>query len=209
MHKVYENNDLMMYFRKRYCHCCGKELQRKRYERIVQRGDPDHRAYCTVGRSYKPYGDILVIGKEYRCPACDKSFSCDEQGAVIEAQKYYRRKVVTDEEIRDTCKNGLVIAEQTIRRLRWTLFVPVLGCLICMFHIFNGKLSALTERNDGTKLLLASILVFTGVALVIRLILPLLGNIDFIHDYRTVIMLITSLLSFNIPTLWYINKNFT
>ena len=73
MHKVYENDDLMMYFKKRYCHCCGKVLQRKRTERVVRKGDPDHRAYCTIGRSYKPYGDILVIGKEYFCSSCNKS----------------------------------------------------------------------------------------------------------------------------------------
>ena len=46
MHKVYENDDLMMYFKKRYCHCCGKVLQRKRTERVVRKGDPDHKAYC-------------------------------------------------------------------------------------------------------------------------------------------------------------------
>ena len=86
MHKVYENDDLMMYFKKRYCHCCGKVLQIKRCERVVKKGDPDHAQYCHIGTTYKPHGDILVIGKEYYCTSCNKNFSCDEQGRVIDAQ---------------------------------------------------------------------------------------------------------------------------
>lgn len=42
MHKIYENDDLMMYFKKRYCPCCGKVLQIEKKERIVKKGDPDH-----------------------------------------------------------------------------------------------------------------------------------------------------------------------
>ena len=99
MHKVYENDYLMMYFIKRYCHCCGNVLKRKRIERIVRRGDPDHSSYCNVGTKYRPYDDILVIGKEYYCPSCDKSFSCDEQSEIIDAQKYYGRRIVSKAEI--------------------------------------------------------------------------------------------------------------
>ncbi len=99
MHRIYENNDVMMYFKKRYCHCCGKVLSRKRTEKIVRKGDPDYRLYYNIGHSFKPYGDILVIGKEYFCSLCNKSFSCDEQREIIKAQKYYHRHVVTKEEI--------------------------------------------------------------------------------------------------------------
>ena len=99
MHKVYENDDVMMYFKKRYCHCCGKVLQTRKTERVVKKGDPKHSKYCYIGTKYKPHGDILVVGKEYYCPSCGKSFSCEEQEAVIIAQQFYKRKIVAPEEI--------------------------------------------------------------------------------------------------------------
>lgn len=41
MHKIYENNDLAMYFKKRYCHCCGKKLQRKKQKELSVRMIPN------------------------------------------------------------------------------------------------------------------------------------------------------------------------
>lgn len=207
MHKIFENDDLMMYFKKRYCHCCGKALQRKRTERVVQRGDPDHIIYCTVGRTYKPYGDILVIGKEYYCPACDKSFSCDEQAKVIKAQKYHKRNIVTDEEIKTAKSNSISASKQNALNLRWFLLIPILGGLISMFAIFNGTLSEATKSRDGSKILLSSVLTFVGVALIAKLILSMF-NSDFTSAYNTILMLIPSALSFNVPVLFYINNTF-
>ena len=208
MHKVYENDDLMMYVRKRFCCCCGSALERKRTERIVRKGDPNHLSYCMVGTSYKPHGDILVIGKEYYCPGCQCSFSCDKQGQVMEAQKHYQRKIVSEEEITSVQKDQMRLAISQLLRCRWLLLLPVLGSLICSFMIFNGRLSSLTGKKDGVKLLMANTLVFLGVALVIKIILGLFGNVEFIRTYQSTIMLIPSLLSFNIPTLWYINHTF-
>lgn len=207
MHKVYENNDLMMYFKKRYCHCCGKVLQRKKTERIVRKGDPDHRAYCTIGRSYKPYGDILVIGKEYFCSSCNKSFSCDEQGKVIEAQKHYKRHIVTDEEIANVNNQKLIIVNYSILKMRWLLLFPVIGGIICTFKIFNGCLREKTNNKDLHKLILSALLVFIGVAIVIKLVLSTVNN-EMLNKYQTLFMLIPSLLSFNMPILWYINHTF-
>ena len=208
MHKVYENDDLMMYFKKRYCHCCGEVLQRKKTERIVRKGEPDHRFYCSIGTFYKLYGDILVIGKEYYCPLCNKSFSCDEQGKVRDAQKYYQRKVVTNEEINIAHNNEILIEKQNILKLRWFLLIPVLGILICTISIFNRYLSEKTKSKDLSKLLLSSIFIFIGVALVVKLVISMFNNIDFINDYKTMLMLIPALLSSNIPVLWYINHKF-
>ena len=207
MHKVYENDDLMMYFKKRYCHCCGKVLQRKKTERVVRKGDPDHRAYCTIGRSYKPYGDILVIGKEYFCSSCNKSFSCDEQGKVIEAQKHYKRHIVTDEEIANVKNQKLIIVNDRILKMRWLLLFPVIGGIICTFKIFNGCLREKTNNKDLHKLILSALLVFIGVAIVIKLVLSTVNN-EMLNKYQTLFMLIPSLLSFNMPILWYINHTF-
>lgn len=207
MHKVYENDDLMMYFKKRYCHCCGEVLHKKRTERIVRKGDPDHRAYCTIGRSYKPYGDILVIGKEYFCSSCNKSFSCDEQGKVIEAQKHYKRHIVTDEEIDNVKNQKLIIVNDRILKMRWLLLFPVIGGIICTFKIFNGCLREKTNNKDLHKLILSALLVFIGVAIVIKLVLSTVNN-EMLNKYQTLFMLIPSLLSFNMPILWYINHTF-
>ena len=147
----------------------------------------------------------MVIGKEYYCPSCDKVFSCDEQGKVIEAQKYYQKKIVTDEEISQTYKREMSVSLKTILKLRWTLLIPIIGSLICKFYIFNGKLSEKTKSKDGNKLLLSSILVFTGVALAVKIGITMFNNVDFINNYKTIFMLVPSLLSYNIPTLWYIN----
>ena len=207
MHKVYENDDLMMHFKKRYCHCCGEVLHKKRTERIVRKGDQDHRAYCTIGRSYKPYGDILVIGKEYFCSSCNKSFSCDEQGKVIEAQKHYKRHIVTDEEIANVKNQKLIIVNDRILKMRWLLLFPVIGGIICTFKIFNGCLREKTNNKDLHKLILSALLVFIGIAIVIKLVLSTVNN-EILNKYQTLFMLIPSLLSFNMPILWYINHTF-
>lgn len=208
MHKVYENDDLMMYFHKRHCSCCGGVLERKRTERIVKKGDPDHLSYCTVGTSYKPYGDILVIGKEYYCPVCQRTFSCDKQGQVMEAQEHYHRKIVSEEEIFLVQKDQMRLAIHQLLWCRWLLLLPVIGSLICSFMIFNGRLSQLTDKKDGAKLLIANLLVFLGIALVIKVVLGFFGDVEFVRTYQSTIMLVPALLSFNIPTLWYINHIF-
>ena len=138
MHKVYENDDLMMYVRKRFCCGCGGALERKRTERIIRKGDPDHLSYCMVGTSYKPHGDILVISKEYYCPVCQRPFSCDKQREVMEAQKHYQRKIVSEEEITSVQKDQMKLAIYQLLRCRWLLMFPVFGSLICMFSIHDG-----------------------------------------------------------------------
>ena len=207
MHKVYENDDLLMYFKKRYCHCCGKALQRKTTERIVHKGDPEHREYCTIGRGYKLHGDILIIGQEYFCPYCNKSFSCEEQGEVIEAQKHYQRHIVSKEEICNVKNSNMEIANNIILKMRWLLLIPVIGVIICTFKIFNGCLQEKTNNGDLHKLTMSSLLVFIGVAIAIKLVLSVVNN-DFLTEHQTLFMLIPSLLSSNMPTLWYINHMF-
>ena len=195
----------MMFLKKRYCRCCGKVLSRKRTERIVRKGDTEHKEYCSIGTHYKPHGDILSIGKEYFCSTCNKLFSCDEQSKVISAQKHYKRKIVTEDEIKNIENEELRSAVQNVTKLRWALLIPFVGSLICMFYIFNDKLQERTTSHDLHKLWVSSILTFIGVALAIRCILEPFNNVDFINKYQTILMLMSSLLSFNIPTLCYIN----
>ena len=205
MHKVYENDDVMMHFKKRYCHCCGKVLQTRKTERIVRKGDPEHSNYCHIGTKYRPHGDIMVIGREYYCPSCDKVFSCDEQGDVIVAQRYYNRKIVAPEEIENAKSKKIQKACKQIGKMRWLLFIPVLGGLICQFKIFNGCLNVYTKEKDIHKLTLSAILVFIGVALAIKIGL-FFANVELLKSYETILMLIPSLFFSNIPILWYINR---
>lgn len=206
MHKVYENDDLMMYLKKRYCHCCGKVLSRKRTERIVYKNDPEHRKYCSIGTKYKPHGDILVIGKEYYCAICNRTFSCKEQSEVINAQKYYGRLIISKDEICNVKNNNMITENKAILKMRWLLLIPILGGLICTFKIFNGRLREKTNNKDLHKLILSAVLVFIGVALAIKLVFSI-TKIELLDKYQTLLMLIPSLLSFNIPILWYINHS--
>ena len=206
LQKAYENNDLMMYLKKRYCHCCGGVLKHKKTERIVKKGDSD---YIEYRRSLSfPKSDILVIGKEYYCSSCDKTFSCAKQGEVIEAQKYYQRKIVTDEEIRQTYKNQMLIAQQNILKLRWTLLIPGVGSAICIPYIISGKLSAKVDDKDMYKMFYLPFLTFLAVGLIAKFVLSMFNDVDLINNYRGLFILIPSLLAANIPTLWYINRIF-
>ncbi len=207
MHKIYENNDVMMYFKKRYCRCCGEILQRKRTERVVRKGDPDHIKYCNIGRSFRPHDDLLVVGKEYYCPSCDRSFSCEVQGDVIKAQKYYQKKIVTDENIRNFQKDEILLLKQKLLKLRWLLLLPVLGGLICRFYISNTKLKNGTEKKDMGKILLASALVFIGMFFVMKTFVSPFIDIGSV-DNKNSFLIIVSLFPVNIPTLWYINHTF-
>ncbi|MBO5285423.1 MAG: hypothetical protein J6B16_00845 [Clostridia bacterium] len=208
MHKIYENDDLVMYFKKRYCHCCGNKLQKKTTERVVCTDDPEHRHYCHIGPSYKPHGDILVVAKEYYCPFCNKSFSCDKQSEIINAQKYYKRKIVTNEEISNIKNLKLQTAVDTILKMRWLLIIPFIGGLICAIKITNGFLSEKLEKNDAFLFTILPLIVFTCVAIIMDISI---FKIDLINNYKPLIMLIMVILSsflFNILILLLINKRF-
>ena len=145
--------------------------------------------------------------EKYYCPICNKSFSCDEQGKVIEAQKHYKRHIVTDEEIANVKNQKLIIVNDRILKMRWLLLFPVIGGIICTFKIFNGCLQEKTNNKDLHKLILSALFVFIGVAIVIKLVLSTVNN-EMLNKYQTLFMLIPSLLSFNMPILWYINHTF-
>lgn len=206
MHKIYENNDLMMYFKKRYCHCCGGVLSTKRSERIVREGDSDHDEYCSIGTHYHFYGDILVIGKDYYCPCCDKSFSCDEQGDIIVAQKYYKRNIVTDEEIVNAYNKRAEIKCENILKMRWLLLIPLVGWVICFYKI-NDTYLRKKRGDDAYIAFFSSIFALIGVGLLMKAIIPII-NVEFISKNSYYFSLITSLFASNIVMLCYINRVF-
>ena len=181
----------MVYFKKRYCRYCGNVLQRKRTERIVREGDADHEEYCSIGRSYHFYGDILVIGKEYYCPHCDKHFSCEEQAKVIEAQIQCIRKIVSPEEIEIARQNAVVKAKQNIYKSRWLLLIPFIGGIICILLATAGDRGYL-DTAQANKTFYVPFLVTFLVMLVAKLVFQ-------IDESR--VLYIIGALTFNIPVL--------
>lgn len=101
-----------------------------------------------------------------------------------------------------------LVSTKQINKLRWILLFPIIGGFICMYYIFNSKLSEKTNSKDVSKLLSASTIVLIGVAFIIKIVLSMFKHIEFLDNYKTLIMLIPSLLSFNLPVLWYINHKF-
>ena len=207
MHKVYENNDLMMYFGQRYCHCCGGVLERKRTERVVHLEDPEHFSYCTIGRGYHPHGDILVIGREYWCPFCNKAFSCDEQVSIKRTQKLYRKKIVTKEEIDNSHDQCLENAKKRMLKFRWLMLLPAIGGIICHILICNSILSEISDHKEN-KVFGLSVLALVGAAMVVKAIFSIFGSIELINQYETISTLFLSLFAYNLPVLCYINHRF-
>lgn len=208
MHKVYENNDIMMYFKKRHCHCCGNTLITKKTKRIVKKGDQDHNGYCNIGRAYHPYGDILVIGRDYYCPTCKRIFSCDEQAEIIDAQKYYNRHIVTENEILFVKSNKISKSIIKVNKFKWFLLIPVVGSFICLFYISNGRLNEKMHKHDGYILTFTPLIIVIALALIMKLLFTLIGMHGDSNDYQNIIIIIACLLSFNLTMLWYINHRF-
>ena len=203
MRKAYENNDLMMYVCKRYCCRCGGVLKRKKSERIVKKGDPEHtKEYWTIN------DDILVIGREYYCPSCRRAYSCDTQGKVMEAQKYYQRNIVSEGEIALAEKILLRKEVRQILRCRWLLLLPGLGSLICLFMITSTRLYQLSRNINPNNLIWIWPLVFSCVGMILKIVLGYFEDVEFIRAYQTLIIVVSGLYAVNIPTLWYINRTF-
>lgn len=204
MHKIYENDDLAMYFKKRYCCHCSNVLKRNRTERIVKTTDPDHKYYCSIGVKYHFYGDILIVGKNYFCPKCKKYFSCDEQSKIIDAQRLYKKKIVSNEEIINADKEKLKSNKTKLQKLKYLLLIPVIGGVILQIILINGNYGI--EDKDKTKLFLSSWIVLFGVAIVVKLGLMPFSTYEFIREYGNYLTVGSALLSFNVPVVWFTKK---
>ena len=195
----------MMYFKKRYCRCCGGILKRKRTERVVRRGDSDD--YLCCNRFGGRYDAVLVIGTDYYCPACDKMFYCDEQSNIICAQKHFQRKIVSEKEICFACNKRLDSSVQRIKKHKWLFLIPIIGLLLT-FLFMPEALEKNTNPKDKVYLISSPFIVFICVAGAIKLLLSMYGSIQVLNDHQRLIMLIPALLSSGLPIFWYINHKF-
>lgn len=207
MHKIYENDDIAMYFKKRYCSYCGNRLDRKRTERVVAKDDPDHKTYCSIGVSYKPHKDILVIGRSYYCSICQRTFTCDEQRDVIHAQKALGKKIVSEQEIATVRERRIESLKKRRTWLKWWLLIPVIGGIICLFLLYNND-SQVEFKGISAKVPFLCIILFVAVAALMKLIFYLIllfYQSLFLEQYQNIFAFIVALLSFNLPVYWLIH----
>ena len=98
-----------------------KYFIKTKYSKIIKKSDPKHKEYCNIGKYYRPHGNIEVIGTEYYCINCNKTFTYDEQSLIIETQKYYRRKIVSKDEINNTKERRKDKSVNFYKKSRWFL----------------------------------------------------------------------------------------
>ena len=84
-------------FRKCYCVKCGTKLIRKKTEKVVKRGDPEHRKYNGTNQRY-PF-DILVKSFVWLCPNCGQETTYDEQMRYVKIQKKLKVKILDEQTI--------------------------------------------------------------------------------------------------------------
>lgn len=227
MHKIYENNDLMMYARKRYCHYCGRPLSHRRCERIVRKSDPDHRKYCSsfgvrpfvfVGK-YRLHGDLRVIGTEYYCEHCDKSFSCDEQGEIKNAQNYFVRHVVSKEEVDYVVKgkyiplekqNQLINKEDVftniLERYKPLLWIPILGCFVFWNKIPRQIIDQTTITKTRRKSFVLSFFALLLVSAIFIGVGSVFSRLETFARIGTVIGISLSTILYNETSLLCVNQ---
>lgn len=217
MYYIRENNDLDRHLKKRYCHCCGRELETRWVEK------PFKEQYIEIfGERYyyiRTFGKwcfyddkIVLLTNEYHCSDCDKSFSVYEQRDIIQAQKELDRNILSEQEIANSKEHNLLLATQKIKDMRWLSWIPCLGGIALYWKAFSYPLSKKSKGTDSWKILVASfaniaiLLLAWGILFKIVSIDGINPNIQFI--LKRVIPQITSLWSFNLPILWYINNRF-
>lgn len=196
-----------MIFRKMYCCKCGAKLNKRKISEVRQKGDPGYQnqllGHATIGMD-----SVEVASYVYQCPRCSNIVTYEEQLKISKTQKHRGQMVLSEEESTQIQNDPMTSSLRTLRKLRWVLLLPLIGSMICIGYIFAGRLSRITDANDVRKVMFASVLILTGVALVTKIVLSFFGDIDFLHQYQSVIMLVPSIFAFNIPTLWYINHKF-
>ena len=205
MRKVYVNNDLSMYFKKKHCRYCGHILEIKKTKRIVTPYDSEYGSYC-MGRCNIPDGDLLVIGKDYYCPHCERIFLCQEQSKITRAQKFFGKKIVSEEEIAEAEHQMLMKRMQLMLKLRWMLLIPFFGSLAYLCMIAAGMISEIEEPKD-MKILHCTSIGGLLVSLCIEKLILHFGNIDGNSIWGIVLGIVLEIMPFwmfNLPMLIYI-----
>jgi predicted RNA-binding Zn-ribbon protein involved in translation (DUF1610 family) len=196
-----------MIFRKMYCCKCGAKLNKRKTSEVRHKGEPGYKDYI-LGHATIGMDTVEVASYVYQCPNCGNTVTYEEQLAISKAQKHHGHMVLPETESTPIENDSMASSLRTLRKLRWVMLLPLVGSLICICYVFAGRLSRIADGDDGRKVVFASILVLTGVALAVKLVLGFFGNIDFLKQYQSVIMLVSSMFAFNVPTLWYINHKF-
>ncbi len=220
------------WFKTFYCPICGEKLVVAKNARDVP--EWEYRQEYRF-RGIEPYifGATEIVETFY-CPKCHYRNSIDNQLFIRKKQKELNKIIfdeddwnsisyttqgekiepkkdegtgASEEELAKANRVKMMVETDNILKMRWLLLIPVLGAVICMIKIFNGCLEKYTGIGDLRNIVFASILTFMGVAVPLKSILSM-SNVDFLYDYRTIIMFLIASFAFNIPMLIYINKTF-
>ena len=202
--------DLRILFKKFYCPECGERLKVVKKRTLLTETEKKDFYKRMFPHGIPFYLDVVRQTQMFRCPRCNYYNTTDNQLLIYKKQKQLNMKIVTvtDEEIRQTYKNQMLIAQQNILKLRWTLLIPVVGSFICTFCITNGKLSEMLDEREFNKIILWPLFIFLAVYLISGFVLSRFNDIELINNYFDVFVLIPSSLSANIPILRYINRTF-
>lgn len=201
--------DFRILFRKFYCPICGQKL--KVVMEVNKLTDKQKERYY---QELYPYGvpiniDVGKAKQMFKCNYCNYYNTTDNQLLINKKQKHLKKKIITEEEIGTVKLEKLCIEKKTILNLRWLLLLPVIGGIICTFVILFSSLLKMYGRQSRHILVWSPIVISLIVLVILRAVLSMFNDVDFIINYRNWIMLIPSLLSYNIPVLIYINRNFS
>lgn len=70
----------------------------------IKRGDPDYRKHARFANGTYSIGDVELTEYDFKCWACDRIISADEQYVIEKMQKMLGKHILTDEEIAENEK---------------------------------------------------------------------------------------------------------
>ena len=147
-----------MIFKKYYCSKCAALLQKEQTHRVVTKDDKDYYRYHNLGEF--PKHDCDVYGKRFKCPNCNTRISFEEQCAIERIQKKFRKKLLSDQQIKD---NYTSARAADIKR---SLLSSVLAQFIFCIAVF--LITFLTTRSLMATLLFSSVYLLISVSVVFQ-----------------------------------------
>lgn len=123
-----------MKIRKFYCCSCGEKLIPYPKTRIVKRGDPDYKEHSYFGRGKHLIGDIELTEYDFKCMACDKFISYDEQCVIEKIQKQIGTYTLSQDNINENIENARITLER--KRKIQSVVSKVIGIAVAILILY-------------------------------------------------------------------------
>lgn len=187
-----------------YCSCCGSALQRKSVDKVVDSFDEEYTKFGMFALDKPNYYDVRSI--EYYCPTCKKIIPAKYQFEVDLAQKRYRRKKVSKDEVYKTKIKQDKKSINTLTGLTFLLTIPVVGVAACVFYTLQGR-PRQYARDDVIKMVFPAPIITFFVSLIIFMFtLPFLPLPDSFYTYQKEILFLLSSWASGIPVIWFVSQ---